>query len=107
MERTNTGTQLKFALGLQCAGLDMDEYDFTARFFTYSDSYVDVRKSDMVRDGSAYVAVVDTSFLGEGEVRVTVTARIPDEDVSGGTRREIATTGTGVVLRRPYGNGMS
>ncbi len=98
MEKTNTGTQLKMALNLQCAGLSAEDYDFTARFWTYTNRYVDVRKSEMAKDGTAYIAVVDTMWLGSGELKLTVFADIPDAD-AGGTRREIATCRTGVTLK--------
>ncbi len=98
-ETSNIGTQLKIAVKLTCANLSMDDYDFTCRFWTFTDSYVDVKKEEMVKDGDTYIAIVDTEKLSEGRLKITATAEIPDID-TGGIRKEITTRTTDITLKK-------
>lgn len=98
---TNVGTQLKIAVALQCADLTMDDYNFTCEFFTCANHRVVVDKSEMKREAStAYIAIVDTAQLTAGEIRMRVTAIIPDEEIEGGERKEVTTTTTNIILSR-------
>ncbi|MCD8282388.1 MAG: hypothetical protein LUC22_03930 [Prevotella sp.] len=99
MDITNLGTQLKLAIRIQLAGLAMDEMDFTCRFYTYTDKYIDITRDEMVVDNGCYIAVVDTRWLSEGELWLRTTAVVPDED-AGGTRTEISTIRTGIHLKK-------
>ena len=54
----------------------------------------------MIRiDEDNYVAVIDSSLIGRGEIRVQTTVLIPDTDCDGGIRTEIYTEQTGIKIR--------
>ncbi len=103
MEHTTAGTQLKLLVDLKVESTQvaMTDYDFVARFFTYRNRYVDVPKEAMIEtDDGCYIAIVDTTALGEGEIQCEVEAHLPDSDAMGGYRVERATLRTGIHLRR-------
>lgn len=98
---TNTGTEIKVSVRLECGRATMDEMDFEADFFTSSARTVHVTKSEMVRsnDGT-YTAVIDTEGMQTGDIHMRVRAEIPDIDCPDGWRTEIATIDTGIPIRR-------
>lgn len=94
---TNVGTQIKFNVSLSLpGGLTMDDIRFTAEFFIYSNRVMKIDKSEMKRiDANNYVAVCDTSLTGSGEIKLRVTAYLPDAP---GERKEIETISTRVIV---------
>ena len=94
---TNVGTRVKFNISLTLpGGLTMDDIHFTAEFFIYSNRVVKIDKSKMQRiDTGNYVAVCDTSQTGSGEIKMRVTAYLPDGP---GERKEIETVSTKVIV---------
>ena len=98
---TNVGTFLKFNVSLSLpGGFTMDDVDFTCEFFVYSDKVFRVAKADMVKvDENNYIAVVDTTKIGAGKLKLTVTAYVPDGNKM---RPEIETIDTGVYISELY-----
>lgn len=80
----------------------MDNYDFSCVFYTSAKgeySYIDIPKSSMKKiDSDNYVACLNTSNIGVGELRNKVTAYIPDGDFEDGFRTEISDVYTGIII---------
>lgn len=96
---TNVGTQVKFNVSLSLpGGLTMDDIRFEIDFFIYSNRVVKIDKSEMQRvDANNYIAVCDTSLTGSGEIKMRVTAYLPDGSWE---RKEIETVSTKVIVVR-------
>lgn len=98
---TNTGTELKLDISLECAGLTMDAMDFRCEFFTSPSKVVTLSKSDMVRQSEdTYRAVINTDGMASGCIRMKAYAEIPDSDCPDGKRTEIASIDTEIEIRR-------
>lgn len=96
--QTDLGTIYK--LNIHIGGLPgtMDDVDFHCKFWTYRKELT-VEKKDMIRiDENNYMAVVDSSLLGRGTLKVQTTVLVPDTDVDGGVRREIYTEYTDIKV---------
>lgn len=53
----------------------------------------------MVRvDENNYIAIIDTSLLGKGEIKSVLTAYVPDSDMPDGKRTEVISQQTGILL---------
>lgn len=103
METSVVGTVLKINVHFEkmCC-MTMDDYDFMCEFYVYPNKKVTLTKSCMKRiDEMNYLAMVDTSVTGPGELMMVATAMIPDGDVKdGGMRKEVARCTTGVKITR-------
>ena len=79
----------------------MDDYDFSCRFYVYSNRVIRLEKKDMIRiDADNYVACVDSQKLGNGRLYCEVTANIPDCDFPDGLRQEVEKVYTGIEITR-------
>lgn len=59
-----------------------------------------VRKEEMLRvDDDNYVALVDSSLLGVGNVMMTIKVYVPDTDFDDGFRTEVDSVWTGVTIK--------
>lgn len=94
------GTQLKLKINIDPLGtLHMDEYDFECKFFVFQKKAVILNKSDMVKlDSDNYLALIDTTPLGIGNLHITLTAYIPDYDFGGDTRKEVVCVPTDINI---------
>lgn len=99
---SSLGTELKINVHVEpIDGLHMDDYDFSCRFYVYTNCYVELNKNDMIRvDGDNYMACIDSSKLGVGTIMMRIIAQIPDADFPDGLRTEIETISTGLVISR-------
>lgn len=96
---TDLGTIYKLNIHIEGLPLAMDDVEFSCKFWTFKES-VTLRKNEMIRiDEENYVAVIDSSLIGRGEIRVQTTVLIPDTDCDGGIRTEIYTEQTGIKIR--------
>ena len=87
-----SGTEMKFALGLDLpGGLTMDDVEFEALFYIYSNRTVTIPKSGMGRlDENTYIVTLDSARIGGGgRIRCQVRAEIPDANTADGGRTEI------------------
>ena len=85
------GSEIKPYIELEPVGsLNMDDYDFQAEFFCYSNRRVTVSKSEMKRmNENRYCACLDTRALGTGTLKCLVTRYIPDGDFDDGLRTDV------------------
>ena len=68
------------------------------RFWTWRDS-VTIPKEEMIRlDADNYIAVIDSTKIGRGTIKVQTTVQISDTDCPGGIRTEIYTEDTGIKI---------
>lgn len=96
----NKGSLLKFNINIQCENKTMDELDFICVFFTTPNSKVEIDKVNMIRkDENNYIAVVDTSKLPPGSIKVKTSVFIEDSDCPDGKRTEITTQETDVTFK--------
>lgn len=96
------GTEFKINVHVEpIDGLHMSDYDFTCRFYIYTNRNVEISKSEMIRvDDDNYIACIDSSKLGVGTIMMRIIAQIPDADFPDGLRTEIETISTGLVISR-------
>ena len=95
------GTELKFAITITAGGFSMQEDDFSVEFKNTSNgNSVKLSKSELVSDGELYLALVDTTALGAGIVRVVTTAFVPDADFDDGLRTEVNVIDDLIIIKR-------
>lgn len=99
MEQPSVGTDLKINVGLDIgSSITMDDAEFVVQFYNDRKS-VTVVKENMIRvDANNYVARLDTSLLGAGEIFAKVTTYVPDADFASGIRREVMRASTGIKI---------
>ena len=51
-------------------------------------------------DDDNYMACIDSSKLGVGEIKVRITAQVPDKDFDDGYRQEVVTATTGIIISK-------
>lgn len=97
---SNVGTELKINVHVEpIDGFHMSDYDFACRFYIYTNRYVELKKSEMIKvDEDNYIACIDSSTLGAGAIMMRITAQIPDADFPDGLRTEIEKVPTGVNI---------
>ena len=86
------GTELKINVAAEpINGFHMDDYDFTCTFFTSKNNKLVLSKTQMKRvDNDNYIAMIDTSQIGVGALRLRFEADIPDDDFEDHFRKEIS-----------------
>lgn len=91
-ERAWVGTGLKFAVTITAEGFSQDDDDWKVVFQCGRNS-VELTKADMSisedNGNLTYIANVDTSLLGTGDLSVITYAYVPDEDWDDGVRVEV------------------
>ena len=99
---SSLGTELKINIHIdQLDNYKMKDIDFVCRFFIYADKYIELTKEEMIHvDDDNYMACVDSSKLGVGEIKVRITAQIPDSDFDDGYRQEVVTATTGIIISK-------
>jgi hypothetical protein len=116
------GDEIKFAIGLDCIGFDIDRDLFDIEVITPNSS-VKASKGRPAPDGSLVIfketdgdsssssssssedegtwyAIVDTQFLKIGDMRVVATAHVPDPNANDGIRKQVDVKPLG-TLRNP------
>lgn len=91
MDKLFYGGDIKPYIELEPVGnLNMDDYDFQAEYFCYSNRRVVVKKQDMRRENeNKYIACLSTKDLGTGTLKCLVTRYIPDSDFHDGMRVDV------------------
>ena len=99
---SNIGTELKINVHVEpIDGFHMSDYDFSCRFYVYTNRYVELLKSEMIKvDEDNYMGCIDSSKLGTGNIMMRIKAQIPDADFSDGLRTEVETVDTKVTIRK-------
>lgn len=121
------GTKVKFAINIEAQGFSMDTDDFDIEVISTRESvrgyknpergtsndlviYNDITTASPTGDDSAsseagdivskWYAILDTSKLSVGQLRVVATAHIPDINVDGGIRTELAVARLGKLVNK-------
>lgn len=94
------GSQFKINVYLEPIGnVHLEDCDFTCTFFTSHNKFIKVYKSDMIRaDKDNFIALVDSSKLGVGTIKMTMEVDVIDSDFKSGVRKEIKTVCTGIKI---------
>jgi hypothetical protein len=95
-----SGTQLKLNIHIDPLGtLHASDYDFECKFFVFQKKSITVTKEEMVKvDDDNYLAIVDTTTLGIGNLHITITANVPDDDFEGRLRKEVICVPTNINI---------
>lgn len=94
------GSQFKINVHLEPINdIHLDSCSFVCTFFTSSNKYITIDKKDMKKvDEDNYVALIDSSLLSVGNIKMTINIDIPDKDFPSGYRKEIKTVNTNIVI---------
>lgn len=86
------GSDLKFALNIECEGFSMDEDDFHVVLVNGCKRLL-ISKEDMSRseDGTWFLCF-NSENIGHGTITMIVYANVPDDDFDDGERTEIYKT---------------
>lgn len=83
------GTDLKFAINIECEGFSMRSNDFHIVLSNGCKS-ITILKEDMVRDeNNVWYLCFNSRKLGAGTVTMVVYANVPDDDFEDGERTEV------------------
>lgn len=95
-----SGTQLKLNIHIDPLGtLHMDDYNFECKFFVFQKKSITITKEEMVKvDDDNYLVIVDTTTLGIGNLHITITANVPDDDFEGRLRKEVICVPTNINI---------
>lgn len=74
------GTQFTIKVGMEpMDGFHMADLPFKARFYVYTNRYVEIDKSEMIKvDADNYLALVDSSKVGAGQIVYRLYVDVPD-----------------------------
>lgn len=95
------GTQLKINVNVEPIGsIHLSNCQFKCTFFINPKKTIELEKSSMIKvDDDNYIALIDSSLLGTGTIRMTIEVDIPDTDFPSGLRKEIDTVCTGIIIQ--------
>jgi hypothetical protein len=95
------GSQLKINVNVEPIGdTHLDNCNFKCTFFINPKKNIELQKSQLIRvDADNYIALIDSSQLGVGTIRMTIEVDIPDSDFPNGVRKEIDTICTGITIQ--------
>ena len=100
-------TELKLKVGIEpMGGLHMSQYDFEIEAYCNKKSVAtSSKKGDVLTnlvaidgDEDNYIALIDTSVTGAGNLKCRIVAYIPDTDFSDGLRTEVVVIDTGIPI---------
>ena len=108
-QKTLVGTKLKMVVNF-CYPTDpaitLDTINFYVEFFCSLNKKLVLQKDDLIRHEETvgeittvtWYAMVDTTVVGSGRLKMRLMAYIPDDDSSEGVRKEYAEVETGVII---------
>jgi hypothetical protein len=68
-------------------GVHMADVDFKAKFYVYTSKVLELDKSVMVKvDEDNYLAFVDSTKVGKGQIKYRLFVKVPDENWESGYR---------------------
>lgn len=99
---SSLGTEFKINVHVEpIDGLHMNDYDFTCRFYVYTDRFVEFKKKDMIMvNQDNYIACINSEEIGSGNIKMQITALIPDVDFPNGLRTEKETLYIGIKISK-------
>lgn len=97
------GSKIKVNVSIPAIdSITMDNYDFEVVLFCYPNKSLLLRKEELIRvDESNYVARLDTTLVGEGDLKAKITAYIPDGDFEDRVRTEVIVSLVNVTIVKP------
>ena len=106
-EQIVVGTEIKLKINIEPIGdLTMDDYDFKVEAYCNPRKSVLITKENIesqngsggrLDDGSYYVCI-DTALIGIGNLKVKVTAFLPDGAFNDAKRTEVAIINTNMII---------
>lgn len=106
------GDEVKFSIDLQAPGFSMDDNNFDIEVASSGGGSVKASKNAPSADNALVIfkegegeegkwyAIVDTTNLGDGDLRVIATAHVPDVNANDGIRRQTEKQKLGVLQKR-------
>ena len=95
---TDLGTIYKLNIHIDGLPGTMDDVAFTCCFWTFKES-ITLSKEEMIRlDADNYIAVIDSTLIGRGTIKVQTTVQIPDFVFNDTAPTEIYTEDTGIKI---------
>ena len=91
-QRVIIGTELKLNIAIEPIGeIHASSYDFNVEFYCSTKRVKTITKQELLPiDDDNFIACLDTSEVGAGELKCKITAYIPDEDFTDdGLRTEV------------------
>lgn len=97
---SSVGTEIKINVHVEpIDNYHMEDYDFTCTFYIIGKRSVSLKKVDMIRiDKDNYIACIDSTKVGYGNLMMRIVAYIPDNDFNDLLRTEVAAVNTGIVI---------
>lgn len=97
---SSIGTEYKINIKMEPLGeVHLTDCDFNARFYVGPTLYQVITKDDMIYvDDDNYLALVDSSQTGKGNLMARLTVEIPDADFGDGRRTEVQVLNTGIFI---------
>lgn len=96
------GTEVKLNLTIDPIGSNhMSNYDWEVKAWSNSRKYQNITsKEAYFSSGNSDSAIIeiDTAKLGAGQIKLKVTAKIPDGQSSGGYRTEVVVLNTNILI---------
>lgn len=99
---SNVGTEYKINIGMKPMGeIHLSDCNFSATFYVNSSKQLEIDKDSMIKvDDDNYIARVDSTKTGAGDLKAKVTVHLPDADFDDGFRTEVVTIPTGITIDR-------
>lgn len=77
----------------------MDDYDFEVEVYCSVKKAIIIKKKEAIRvDGNNYIICFNTDDIGAGDLKLKITAHIPDSDFNDGLRTEVLGLDTGINI---------
>lgn len=94
------GTVVKLNISIRPIGtVSFSQMDFTGNFFTHEDRVLTMTKDQFIKvDDDNYVAIIDTSKIGGGNIMCRLEVKVPDTEMANNERLEIVTFKTGIRI---------
>lgn len=99
---SSIGTEYKINVRMAPMGeIHLADCDFEAKFYTGSMHNQIIKKEDMIEvDADNFLAMVDSTLTGQGELKMRITVHLPDADFDDGVRTEVKVVDTGIVVEK-------
>lgn len=94
------GSELKLNVTADLpGGLHLADVDFYCDFMASMGKHRIVKSEMTMLDSDNYVAIINTSKTGSGELHMRLHVKLPDADMPDGVRNEIITIPTGIGIK--------
>lgn len=99
---SSVGTEYKINVSMTPIGeVHLEDCDFTAVFYVTPSKNLEIKKNEMKQvDGNNFIALVDSSFIGSGELKMRITIELPDADFDDGKRRVVKVVNTNINIEK-------